>query len=53
MLDDTVGAQWHQALGVAAEVRQEFVGVIGAEDLLYFRGVRKGGVIVLHPRHNR
>lgn len=39
VLDDAVGTQRHEALGVAAEVGQELVGVVGAEDLPSLRGL--------------
>lgn len=45
VFDDAVGAERHEALRVAAEVGQEFVGVVGAEDLS-----RLGGLV--YSRHS-
>lgn len=52
MLDDAVGTERHEAFGVAAEVGEELVGVVGAEYFFDFLLLGQGGV-VLNSGHGR
>ena len=47
VLDYAVGAERHQALSIAAEVGQELLRVVGAEDLAQLGRLGEGG----HSRH--